>query len=205
MGTVPDSDIRRFDHWAPHYDTSAMQRLFFVPIHARALELLARSTYTAPPACIVDIGCGTGRLLRAACSLWPDVKAFGVDPAERMVAEAARLNPAAVFKIAAAESLPLADQTADIVLSSMSFHHWRDQAQGIREIARVLRPGGLFCLADHTLTLTRLAGERAQSGAQVRRLLRRAGFTVLLQKWVRLPFILVTLARLDSAPVGKPR
>ena len=63
---------------------------------------------------------------------------IGIDPAEQMILEAARLNPKATFKVGFAESLPIADETADIVVSSLSFHHWENQKEGIREIARVL-------------------------------------------------------------------
>src|SRR5437879_4726343 len=67
------------------------------------------------------------------------------------------------LKCAAAEALPYPDQTADLVLSSLSFHHWAAQQKGLQEIARVLRPAGWFCLADHTIRLAKLFGEKPKS------------------------------------------
>jgi ubiquinone/menaquinone biosynthesis C-methylase UbiE len=108
-----------------------------------------------------------------------------------MVSEAARLNPQATFRLAAAESLPFPDQTADAVMTSLSFHHWSNQAKGLQEIARVLRPGGLFCLADHRFGLFR---ERVRSRRQIQALIIGAGLAVRKQQGMGMRLVLVTLA-----------
>lgn len=195
MGPKTGDDIRRFDEWASSYDRSALQRLLFMPTHGRMLDLVAKDGIGLPPAVVVDVGCGTGRLLRAASLRWPDARLVGVDPAEHMIAEAAAANPKASFKLAPAESLPIDDATVDLVLSSLSFHHWGDQARGIREISRILRPGGSFCLADHNFPLARLTREKVRSRAQVREMMSAAGLTVEAQVGAGLPFLLITLAR----------
>jgi ubiquinone/menaquinone biosynthesis C-methylase UbiE len=187
-------DVERFDRWAATYDQSAMQRLFFGPVHSKMLDLLVQELKD-PPRCIIDVGCGTGRLLRAASVRWPEAQLFGVDPAEEMVSEANRLNPNATFKLAWAESLPFPDQAADMVLSSLSFHHWRSQTKGLQEIARVLRPGGLFCLADHAMLLARLFRERVKSRKQIRALIIGAGLAVREQQSLGMRFVLITLAQ----------
>jgi len=158
------------------------------------LDLLTQELKT-PPRCIIDVGCGTGRLLRAASVLWPEAQLFGVDPAKEMVSEAQKLDANATFKLALAESLPFPDQTADMVLSSLSFHHWADQAKGLQEIARVLRPGGLFCLADHRLLLAKLFGKKVKSRNQIRALLTGAGLAVRRQQKLGMRFVLITLAQ----------
>jgi len=147
------------------------------------------------PQRILDVGCGTGRLLRAASLRWPEAQYVGVDPAERMISEARRLNPDAIFKLAPAKSLPFPDQSADLVLTSLSFHHWADQQKGIQEIARVLRPGGFFCLADHTFALARLLNEKTRSGAQIRAMLTGAGLAIRQQQKLPVPFVLIQLAQ----------
>jgi ubiquinone/menaquinone biosynthesis C-methylase UbiE len=184
-------DVEKFDRWAPTYERSFMQKWFFVPVHSKMLDLLAQELKDAPR-CMVDVGCGTGRLLRAASTRWPRAQLFGVDPAERMVSEAAQLNPQASFRLAAAESLPFPDQAADVVLTSLSFHHWANQAKGLQEIARVLRPGGLFCLADHGLHLFR---ERVRSRKQIQELITGAGLAVRKQQGMGMRFVLITLAQ----------
>jgi len=194
--STTNSDVKRFDRWAATYDQSVLQRLYFGPVHSKMLDLLVQEGLKDPPSCIIDVGCGTGRLLRAASGRWPKVQLFGVDPAEQMVVEATRLNPNVIFKIAPAESLPFLDQTADIVLSSLSFHHWANQEKGLQEIARVLRPGGLFCLADHNIiSLAKLFGEKVKSREQIRALMIGAGFTVQQQQKLGMRFVLITLAQ----------
>ena len=112
-------DVARFDRWAATYDESILQRWYFGPVHARMLDLLMQEGPEKPPRYIVDVGCGTGRLLRAFSVRWPEAQLIGVDPAGQMVSQAVRLCPKATFKVASAESLPLPDESADIVLSSV--------------------------------------------------------------------------------------
>jgi ubiquinone/menaquinone biosynthesis C-methylase UbiE len=194
--STTNSDVKRFDRWAATYDQSILQRLYFIPIHSKMLDLLVREGLTDAPSCIIDVGCGTGRLLRAASARWPQAQLVGVDRAEKMVAEATRLNPNAIFRLAPAESLPFPDQTADIVLSSLSFHHWANQKKGLQEIVRVLRPGGFFCLADHNvILLAKLFGERVKSREQIRALMISAGLTVRQQQRLGMRFVLITLAQ----------
>jgi len=159
------------------------------------LDFLVQEGPKDPPSCIIDVGCGTGRLLRAAAVRWPEAQLFGIDPAEQMVSEANRLNPNAIFKLASAEALPFSDQTADIVLSSLSFHHWANQKKGLQEIARVLRPGGLFCLSDHTILLAKLFSEKVKSRNQIRALIVGAGLAVRQHQRLGMRFVLITLAQ----------
>ncbi|MFZ0961816.1 MAG: class I SAM-dependent methyltransferase [Terriglobia bacterium] len=194
MPSTTNDDIKRFNRWAATYDQSVMQRLVFGRIHAKMLDLLGREL-KSPPRGILDVGCGTGRLLRAALLRWPEAQLMGVDPAEQMIAHAQRLNPKATFKVAPAESLPFSDQAADLALTSISFHHWANQAQGLHEIARVLRPGGWFCLADHTILLTKLFGEKVRSRKQICALISGAGLTVRQQQSLGMRLVLITLAQ----------
>ena len=71
--------------------------------------------------------------------------------AEGMVAQARAQTAYITFHQAPAEHLPLENDSVDLVTSTASFHHWSDQAQGVREAVRVLRRGGLFILADMNL------------------------------------------------------
>jgi len=93
-------------------------------------------------AAVLDIGCGTGsglrRLVGHAGAL------TGVDPTPRMIDHARRQTPAGgvEYHVAGAESLPVADNSQDVVLAINSVHHWHDQAQGLAEAFRVLCPGG---------------------------------------------------------------
>jgi ubiquinone/menaquinone biosynthesis C-methylase UbiE len=185
---LPTKDIngrQHFNRWSATYERSLMQWLLFDRVHA---SVLARIPTGFVPADVLDIGCGTGRLLRRIAARWPDARLAGVDLAEGMVAKAREGIPGAAIYQAPAERLPLADGSVDLVTSTVSFHHWSDPAQGVREAARVLRPGGLFILADMSLP-TR---GRPLAPAQRRALFIAAGLTVRSQQ-SPLPFFTFTL------------
>jgi ubiquinone/menaquinone biosynthesis C-methylase UbiE len=189
-------DIHHFEEWSRNYDNSWLQRRLFIPIHTALLGLAAG---LPAPASVLDIGCGTGRLLRAAAQRWPDAALYGVDPAEGMAAAAQRLTPGATIQRGLAESLPLPDASIDLAVSTMSFHHWSDQAAGVREIARVLRPGGHFILVDFAppqalIWLFALSGERGLPVAARARLFTAAGLRIERQRGIVYPLILATVA-----------
>ncbi len=148
-GMSPKRREGHFDRWAPRYDRSIHQKLVFGPVHEAVLG--AFEAFGAVPGDILDIGCGTGRLLEAAGRRWTGARLIGIDASEGMIAEARHKHDGEVrfsFERGDSSRLPLEDASFDAVFSTVSFHHWGDQSGGIREAARVLRPGGLFVLAD---------------------------------------------------------
>ena len=178
-----EKDIERFDQWASTYEDSWLQRSLFDQAHQATLALAAHLVHQ--PASVLDVGCGTGKLLRRANSCWPEAQLIGVDPANGMIEMAKRLTPNATFFTGMAEALPLPDASVDLALSTTSFHHWQDQAASIREIARVLRPGGYFILVDASFPdwLARVFRlKRFHSPAQLRALFIQASFHVQTQQ-----------------------
>jgi ubiquinone/menaquinone biosynthesis C-methylase UbiE len=163
----------QFNHWSETYEHSLVQWLFFDRVHR---GLLRRLPTGFTPAAVLDIGCGTGRLLRRMQKRWPSAVLTGVDLAEGMTAQARRLTPAAAIHQAPAEHLPVESDSVDLVTSTVSFHHWSDQARGVAEAARVLRPGGLFILAD-----LKIAHGRPLLLPRVRSLFEYAGLSVRSQ------------------------
>jgi len=142
-------DVGRFDEWATTYETHWMQRLIFDPIQSTLLDLAA--SHVPQPRSILDVGCGTGRLLRTASERFSSARLEGVDAAPQMVEQATGLMPTGApihFQQATAEALPFADGQFDLVFSTMTFHHWADQRKGVTEVARVLAPDGRWLLAD---------------------------------------------------------
>ena len=178
-----EKDIEHFDQWASSYENSWMQRAFFDQTHKAVLALVAG--IVPQPVSVLDVGCGTGRLLRRANRYWPEAQLIGVDPANGMIEKAKLLTPNATFFTGMAEALPLQDASVDLALSTSSFHHWQDQAAGIREIVRVLRPGGYFILVDVSIPnwLERVVRlKRIHSPAQMRTLFIQAGLHVQTQQ-----------------------
>lgn len=101
---------------------------------------------------IVDVGTGVGHTLRRLAPSFR--RAVGVDATREMLdaglgvlAGAGVAN--AVLVQANATALPIASRSADVVTSRLAAHHFADAAAAFREIARILRPGGLFVLVDN--------------------------------------------------------
>ncbi len=146
VSRATDRDVDRFDQWASEYDRDRLQQRFFGPVHTRTLELATGLGIT--PQRVLDIGCGTGALLRLAFSQWHGAVLAGVDPAAGMLHAARQSGVPAGLVQGTADSLPFACATFDLVISTVSFHHWASQSDGLAEVGRVLAPGGIFVLAD---------------------------------------------------------
>ena len=94
------------------------------------------------PRVVVELGAGTGKLTRALAVAGRHVVA--VEPDERMLAVVSGLGLAGVDAVqGSAESLPVADGTADAVVAGSSIH-WFDLERALAEAHRVLRPAGTF-------------------------------------------------------------
>lgn len=107
----------------------------------------------APTATVLDLGCGPGYLSEVLGELVPEGKVIGadVDPgllARAREAFAKRGWAHGEFVEAWADRLPLADRSVDLVYSRFLFQHLADPAAVVREVRRVLRPGGLVVLVD---------------------------------------------------------
>jgi ubiquinone/menaquinone biosynthesis C-methylase UbiE len=189
------NDVLEFERRSRTWEQSLLQPLVFDRVHRIVLDCAAGQMGGTAPGAILDVGCGTGRLLRRAGMRWPQARLIGVDPAEGMVAIARRLTPVATFEVGPAEALPLADASVDLALSTMSFHHWQSHTAGLQEVARVLRPGGHFVLADTRLPrpVARVIHHfGANDPAYVRDVFTQAGLKVLLQRRVFVLWLLVT-------------
>jgi ubiquinone/menaquinone biosynthesis C-methylase UbiE len=141
-------DVDRFNRWASTYDRHWMQRIIFDPIQRAVLQLAEEEI--GHPGAILDVGCGTGKLLRSASERFPDARLVGVDAAIEMVKQAQSSTPDGTiqFQQATAEELPFPDGSFDLVFSTMTFHHWQNQRRGAAEVARVLTPDGRWLLAE---------------------------------------------------------
>lgn len=89
---------------------------------------------------VLDLGCGEGRYSRVLKSRGAIVT--GIDPTEPLIACAKQRDPESEYLLAAAESLPLADASFDMVLSYLSLIDIPDLESASREMIRVLKPGG---------------------------------------------------------------
>jgi len=193
-----------FDRWAPDYDDCSLQPLYQAAhrvVLAIAIRLRPRASR------MLDIGCGTGRLLGTAERRFPRTDLVGADQSAVMLSAAGRGRPVpdrASFVQAAVERLPFADMAFDVVTSTVSFRHWTDPHAGLRETRRVLAPGGCLILADvfdlrRRGWLDRLRGRPTPPQALTRSALTAIGLDVTMTDYVPgfgpIPEIVVITAR----------
>lgn len=116
-----------FQQWAPRVVTAAKIR----PGHR-----------------VLDVACGTGILAREAfLRVGPNGAVAGLDPSAGMLSVAARVSPAVNWRQGSAESLPYADQSFDAVVSQFGLMFFSDRGKSLREMLRVLAPGGHLAVA----------------------------------------------------------
>lgn len=104
---------------------------------------------------VLEVGCGPGHLsLRMASQLGLVVTGLDLDPEMIEVARANAEHSAddfprqPTFVVGDVASLPFHDASFDLVVSTLSMHHWADPRTGLSEIGRVLRPGGRALVWD---------------------------------------------------------
>lgn len=142
---------------------------------------------------VLEIGCGTGNLALLVKRTRPQLEVVGLDPDPKALARAGRKARRARLELELdhgfADELPYPDATFDRVLSSLMFHHLDEDLRvpSLREVLRVLRPGGSLHLMDfggdshHLHGLTRFARRspalRDNWDDRIPTLMRQAGFT----------------------------
>jgi SAM-dependent methyltransferase len=147
---------------------------FFVP--ALFLEWAPRVADAAQLATgqkVLDVACGTGVLAReAARRVQPGGTVIGLDRNDGMLAVARNKAPGIDWRLGKAESLPFQDAAMDAVVSQFGLMFFEDRGAALREMWRVLRPGGRFAVAvwgalerspgyaAMTVLLQRLLGDR---------------------------------------------
>jgi ubiquinone/menaquinone biosynthesis C-methylase UbiE len=183
-----------FDRWAATYDRSVLQGVFFDRVHGELIRTLRPLLRGLASPRVLDVGCGTGRLLARMRAELPAATLCGVDASPEMVAVAHGKPELQGLRIevGSAAALPFDDGEFDAVASTVSFHHWEDQPAGLRDVGRVLRPGAILLLLDVyalgiTAPLVRRLGHSHGAGmrgeAEVLRMLSGAGLAgVSLQR-----------------------
>jgi len=138
----------RYDRAADRYDR--WWAPVIAPMAALTLPPLDELVATTRGARLLDVGTGSGTLLLAALQRWPEAHLVGTDASGGMLAAArgriANELPGAAgrFRLehAEADRQPLADGSIDAVISSFVFQLVPDRPAALREMRRVLRPGG---------------------------------------------------------------
>ena len=108
---------------------------------------------------VLDVGCGPGALTGELVRRVGGEAVTAVDPSESFVAAAKARHPSVDVQLASAERLPFDDGVYDAALAQLVVHFMADPVAGLREMARVTRPGGVVavCVWDHAGDRTPLA------------------------------------------------
>ena len=178
-----DPVVKEYSAAAKDYD-----RDWSFYIEATTRETLRRMR-VPPAARVLDVGCGTGELLARIALAHPDAIVAGIDPVPAMLEVArAKLGERAELHVSYANSLPWANETFDVLVSCNMFHYVTHPGEALREMTRVLRPGGTLVITDWCddylacrvcniyLRLTNRAYYKTYRQGECLELLRAAGF-----------------------------
>lgn len=163
MGSDWDDETARW--YLERYGDHALNRIWLEHIDLSPNDFL------------LDVGCGGGASIMAAMPHLPEGRATGIDPMPVMVAAARERLPGTDFYEAEAEAIPLPGGVVDVVLANCSVIHWRDVTAGLREVHRVLKPGGQFLALEEAFASQDEEG-RLKSPQDLPDLLSAAGFEV---------------------------
>lgn len=97
---------------------------------------------------VLDVGCGEGRFCRRL--KYEGARTVGIDPTQALIDHARALDPDGDYRVGRAEALAFDDGAFDLVVSYLSLIDIPDAAAAIREMARVLKPGGTLLIANLT-------------------------------------------------------
>lgn len=99
---------------------------------------------------ILDVGCGTGEILKNIKERYSFVQLYGLDISEEMLKQANdKLKGTATLILGDAENITLETNSFDLLLCTDSFHHYPNPQQAISEFYRVLKHGKLLLIADY--------------------------------------------------------
>ena len=104
----------------------------------------------AQPKIMLDLGCGTGDMVKQILEKEPDIQVCGLDIAENMVKKAAYNIPDGDIRLGDAEDIPWENEKFDLIVCNSSFHHYPNPKRALREMRRVLKKDGKIIFGEPT-------------------------------------------------------
>jgi SAM-dependent methyltransferase len=95
---------------------------------------------------VLDVGCGEGRFCRMLKE--NHISVVGIDPTEKLLAQARNRDPGGDYRLARAEALPFPSATFDLVISYLTLIDIADFRTALKEMVRVLKPEGTLLIAN---------------------------------------------------------
>lgn len=96
---------------------------------------------------VLDVGCGTGTILKRLNDI-SGIEGFGIDMEEKMIEKARKKCPQMKIEKSDCCNTSFEDETFDIVIACMAFHHFYDQTAFAEEVSRILKKGGKLYIVD---------------------------------------------------------
>jgi ubiquinone/menaquinone biosynthesis C-methylase UbiE len=174
-----------FNH--PRFYDRMNRVLRFRPLYTRAVADIAQAGLPDGSR-VLDAGTGPGRVPIELARRCPELHIEGLDLSTEMIAYARRIaGPASPVRFTAGDvaELPYRDDTFDLIVATMSQHHWADAPAGMRELSRTLRPAGQVWIYDFRFFLRR--AERAARTAFSEHTFQREPISALVGRLVIRP------------------
>jgi ubiquinone/menaquinone biosynthesis C-methylase UbiE len=201
-GKIEEHNIKRFNKWAGSYDTGIVS-IFFKKCNRKICQLVNLQDGIK----VLDVGCGTGSLLKELSGFGKELNLYGVDVSPEMIRASRRKlkdeKHVELYEGSAAD-LPFESNFFDYVMCMNSLHHHADPNQSLTEMTRVLKPGGIMILMDGFVdstvqkVLSRAANVLRNEGKihrfkreELQRIFRSLGFESITQQTF-LFFMLIT-------------
>ncbi len=144
MADVKENSKAAFNQQAATYDNDIKGQ------HARSLyPVILKKLSEIPYHTALDLGCGTGEMMRLILQQNKDKSLYGIDLSEKMLEVAKeKLGNHVNLILSDSEQLPFSDSFFDVVYCNDSFHHYPAPDKVLSEVYRVLKPNGIFVMCD---------------------------------------------------------
>lgn len=144
MVDIKENSKVAFNQQATTYDNDIKGQ------HARSLyPVILKKLSEIPYHTALDLGCGTGEMMRLILQQNKDKSLYGIDLSEKMLEVAKeKLGNHVNLILSDSEQLPFSDSFFDVVYCNDSFHHYPAPDKVLSEVYRVLKPNGIFVMCD---------------------------------------------------------
>ena len=183
--------------------------------HAKMTDWALDQVTIPKNATLLDVGCGGGRTIQRLAALAPDGEVVGLDNSATSVATSRETNAKEIqagrvrIEQGSVAAMPFPDGTFDIVTAVETHYYWPDLPANVREIFRVLKPGGTFLLIAETYKggplrflygiVMPLLGAAFLTDSEHRDLLLQAGFADVVTKHVAMKNWICAVGRRPAA------
>ena len=154
------NQFRKPTGWFGRLNLSNMNRR-----HSRLTDWGLAHVSIGKNAVALEAGCGGGRTVSKLAALAPEGRVFGIDYSDASVASSRKTNKRAIqagrveIRLASVSQLPFAPDTFDLVTAVETHFYWPDLSADVREVLRVLKPGGTFLIVAEAYKGGKKAGQ----------------------------------------------